>query len=203
MEFDRACSTVKKAFSFNYKKLQSRCEHGSICAEQETIDLINSNNTLFFGIAFDESSFFTNKVYVCTVRIATSTSIIERVLFLDTFTGRSGSDEITEYIEHELDELHLDMSKLVFITSDGDTELMNDGKVIGCIIKCRNHQMSNYTKIIKCRNCQKNFYTKIIKCRNHQISNLFNISYNGYIIVSSCDILLIILYTIFTVYTLC
>ena len=130
MEFDRACSTVKKAFSFNYKKLQSRCEHGSICAEQETIDLINSNNTLFFGIAFDESSFFTNKVYVCTVRIATSTSIIERVLFLDTFTGRSGSDEITEYMEHELDELHLDMSKLVFITSDGDTKLMNDGKVI-------------------------------------------------------------------------
>lgn len=77
-----------------------------------------------------KAHFFTNKVYVCTVRIATSTSIIERVLFLDTFTGRSGSDEITEYIEHELDELHLDMSKLVFITSDGDTKLMNDGKVI-------------------------------------------------------------------------
>ena len=56
--------------------------------------------------------FFTNKIYVCTVRITIYDSIIERVLFINIFTWISNTNSINEFLINEFNNLNLDKISL-------------------------------------------------------------------------------------------
>ena len=50
--------------------------------------------------------------YMCIVRITIYDSIIERVLFINTFTWISNTDSINEFLTNEFDNLNLDKISL-------------------------------------------------------------------------------------------
>ena len=56
--------------------------------------------------------FFTNKIYVCTVRITIYDSIIERILFINIFTWISNTNSINEFLTNEVYNLYLDKINL-------------------------------------------------------------------------------------------
>ena len=63
-------------------------------------------------------------MYVYVVIFATETSIIENVLFIDIFTIKSKQENISSFIEYEIDELSINKSKWVSITTDCNTKLI-------------------------------------------------------------------------------
>ena len=94
-------------------------EKAHLDMERDTISFINSNECIYYSITFDESPILKKKVYVCTVRITTKTSIIERVLYIDCFENDVNIQTIIQFLKERFDKMNLQKCKTVCITTDG------------------------------------------------------------------------------------